>query len=342
MRARALLLVPLVALAALPTAPGAVPPPRATDGSVAESRLLQGKILVVAAGDIACAADPRESGSTCRYGDTADLVDGTRVSAVLTLGDNQYDEGRYADFLRYFDPTWGRAGRRLRPVPGNHEYAQDPSGNAAGYFEYFGARAEGRDGLGYYSFDLGACPDEPCWHVIALNSMLCFDDVGCTRPEDPSSPGPGNRMWTWLRRDLRRHPNDEYGCTLAYWHHPLFSFSSASGSSTAVRPLWKLLDAAGADVVLNGHSHNYQRWAPQTPTGAADNEGIREFVVGTGGASRYDIDAGPFPDRLQVAQADSFGVLRLALRAGGYRWEFVSIPGDPAFRDVSPNTAACH
>jgi hypothetical protein len=149
-------------------------------------------------------------------------------------------------------------------------------------------------------------------------------------------------MWTWLRNDLRRHPNSEYRCTLAFWHHPLFSFTSASGASPAVRPLWDLLDRGGADVVLNGHSHNYQRWAPQTPAGQADPEGIRQFVVGTGGASRYGLAGGAFPTNLRAAQSDAFGILRLALRANGYLWQFVPIPGDPDVRDASPRLARCH
>jgi len=337
--ARLLLAIPLVSLAFLPPTANVAPPEAA---ALTGPDLLRSRLMVVAAGDIACASEPASSGSACRYGDTAELIDGAGVDVVLTLGDNQYDDGLYRDFLDYFDPTWGDAAGRLRPVPGNHEYAQDPSANPTGYFRYFGPRVGGPDDLGYYSFDLGECPDEPCWHVIALNSMLCFDEGGCGPPTDPASPGRGNEMWRWLRADLRRHPNAAYGCTLAYWHHPLFSFSSASASSPAIRPLWKLLARARADVVLNGHSHNYQRWAPLAPDGERDAGGIRQFIVGTGGASRYELENRALPPALVAAQDDTFGVLRLALKAGGYRWQFVPVPGDPAFEDTASRLAPCH
>jgi hypothetical protein len=307
----------------------------------ASAPLLKSALLVVAAGDIACDAEPRTDGDACRYGDTSRLIDGRGVDAVLALGDEQYDVGGYGAFVDHFGPTWGEAAGQIFPVPGNHEYAQDPSSSASGYFRYFGDASRGPDDAGYYSYDLGACPDEPCWHVVALNSMLCFARGDCDRPADPTSPRPGEAMWRWLRRDLARHGNDEYPCTLAYWHHPLFSVSTESGPSSAVQPLWKLLQRAGADVVLNGHSHNYQRWAPQTPTGAPDPEGIREFVVGTGGASHYplsDVD----PATLAKANDDAFGVLRLALKPDGYQWQFVTVPGEPSFDDSSTGTVSCH
>lgn len=337
MRARALLAVALAWLVFVPTAPGAVEPPSAR---AANARLLRSELLIVAAGDIACAADPRSSGGACRYGDTAALIDGPNVDAVLTLGDNQYDVGAYDAFLDHFDPTWGAAPGPIHPVPGNHDYANDPSSNAGGYFRYFGDGVRGPDDLGYYSYDLGACPDDPCWHVIALNSMLCLTPDGCDRPAD-ATPGRGERMWRWLRRDLAQHPNDEHACTLAYWHHPLFSFSTSSGPEPAVRPLWNLLWNHGADLVLNGHAHNYQRWAPQTPAGVRDVDGIRQIIVGTGGASVYALPGGDLPANLVAAQADSFGVLRLALEAEGYRWQFVPIPDDPAFDDGSRRVVPC-
>jgi hypothetical protein len=340
MRARAFLLVLALAFASLPASP--IVAPAEPSGVRTDTAPLQSKILVVAAGDIACDADPRTSGDACRYGDTAELVGGRRVDAVLALGDEQYDVGAYRAFVDHFDPTWGNAARRIRPVPGNHEYAQDPSSSASGYFRYFGNAVRGPDDNGYYSYDLGACPDAPCWHVIALNSMLCFASGGCDRPADRTSPGRGEAMWRWLRRDLARHPNEEYPCTLAYWHHPLFSFSSESGPSAAVRPLWTLLEHATADVVLNGHSHNYQRWAPLDADGNRDPDGIREFVVGTGGASHYPMSSGRPPRALVTTNDDAFGVLRLALRAGSYAWQFVEVPGEPDFTDASTGTVSCH
>jgi len=311
-------------------------------GSVTRPPALHSRLLIVAAGDIACPSDPGTSPTSCRYDETAKLIRGRGIDAVIALGDNQYDVGAYDDYVRYFDPTWGAVEHKIDPVPGNHEYAQDPSSAPQGYFDYFGSRVEGRHGLGAYSYDLGACPDAPCWHLIALSSELCFAPGGCGRPPDPNDVGPGNLMFRWLRRDLAAHPNAEYPCTLAYWHHPLFSFSTESGPSPAVRPLWRVLSRAGVDVVLNGHSHNYQRWAPQTPGGHASSTGIREFVVGTGGASHYAFQDGPWPENLVAGQTDAFGVLRLALKAEGYRWQWVSARGQPAFDDTSPRTVPCH
>jgi hypothetical protein len=149
-------------------------------------------------------------------------------------------------------------------------------------------------------------------------------------------------MYTWLRRDLANHPDADYPCTLAYWHHPRFSFSTGSGATGAVGPLWDLLYDASADLVLNGHSHNYQRWRPQTPAGAFDpDRGIREFIVGTGGSNHYAIPGGSFPDNLEVAQADAFGILRITLKAEGYRWAWVTAAGQPVFDDASDGAVPC-
>src|SRR5262245_8019845 len=292
-----------------------------------EAALPGTRYLIAAAGDIACDHAPNGPSfpSTCQYDDTARLIDGGDFAAVLLLGDNQYERGRYAAYVRYFDPTWGRAFDTLAPSPGNHEYDNDPSSTPRGYFRYFGDTAKGPDGFGYYAFDVGACPDAPCWHVISLNSELCFARGGCGPVDDPSNRGPGNRMYAWLDQDLAAHPDADYPCTLAYWHHPRFSFSTGSGATKTVAPLWHLLHAARADVILNGHSHNYQRWRAQDPNGDRDRGGgIREFVVGTGGASHYAIPAGAKPSNLATAQADAFGVLRLTLKAGGFRWRWVS------------------
>src|SRR5262245_49673646 len=215
------------------------------------------RYVIGAAGDIACEREALGSAAPalCQYDDTAKLIRGTGLAEILLLGDNQYEVGAYAAYTNYFHPTWGRAFANISPVPGNHEYANDPSSRPRGYFRYFGDRVRGPDGLGYYSFDLGACPNDPCWHLIALNSELCFGVGGCGPASDPSDPGRGNRMYAWLERDLADHPDASYPCTLAYWHHPRFSFSTGSGPAEAAGPLWELLHSAGADVVLNGHSH---------------------------------------------------------------------------------------
>lgn len=300
--------------------------------------------VIGAAGDIVCDADPNGPAEpdTCQYDDTADLIVGTGLDEVLLLGDNQYETGRYLDYLEYFDPSWGRAFDNISPAPGNHEYPQGPLSRPRGYFRYFGARVKGPHGLAYYSFDLGACPNEPCWHLISLSSELCLAPGGCGQAEDPDDPGPGNRMYRWLRRDLNRHSDAEYPCTLAYWHHPRFSFSTGSGATSLVGPLWELLHDASADVVLNGHSHNYQRWVPQDPNGDADpDHGIRQFVVGTGGRSKYAIPGGTYPENLVVAQADAFGVLRIVMKAEGYRWRWLTAAGQPAFQDASDGRVPC-
>lgn len=343
MRRHAPLAIAIALGALLATPSGAASGPVVGEPAPRGPTPARNRYVIVAAGDIACQSDPNGAAqpATCQYDDTARLVDGPGIEEVLIPGDIQYETGSYRAFLRYFDPTWGRAFANLSPVPGNHEYGQDPSSRPGGYFRYFGDRVKGPDRLGYYSFDVGACPDQPCWHLIALNSTLCFADGGCGPAADPNDPSPGNRMYAWLQADLATHPDAAYPCTLAYWHHPRFSFSTGSGASASVAPLWELLDAASADVVLNGHSHNYQRWRPQDPSGDADPDGIRQFAVGTGGRSLYAIPAGPMPENLAVAQADAFGVLRLTLRTYGYRWEWVSARGQPAFEDASDGVVPC-
>lgn len=304
----------------------------------------QSRYVVVAAGDIVCpsAANGPDRPTTCQHDDTAALIDRDGIDEILLLGDNQYDRGSYAEYTNYFEPTWGRAFANISPSPGNHEYDNDPATTPRGYFRYFGARVRGPDGLGYYAFDLGSCPDAPCWHVISLNSELCFGSGGCGPPADPMDPGRGNRMYTWLLQDLATHPDSEYPCTLAYWHHPLFSFSTGSGASAAVRPLWNLLYGASADVVLVGHSHNYQRWRPQDPAGNRDRDGgIRQFVVGTGGSRHYELRSGARPSNLAAAQDHAFGILRLVLRAESYRWVWVTAAGQPAFEDASDGPVGC-
>ncbi len=250
--------------------------------------------VLLAAGDIAgCGSEKDE--------ETAALLDGL-PGTVLTLGDNVYPVGTDANFANCYDPTWGRHKDRTRPTLGNHEYL-DPG--AQGYFNYFGAAA-GEMGKGYYSFDVGD------WHIIALNSE-CSAIGGC---------GIGDPQGQWLQADLAANPS---ACTLAYWHRPRFS-SGKQGNKSTVRPFWDLLYAAGADVVLNGHDHTYERFAPQDPAGNADpGRGIREFVVGTGGKTLYDFRV-PKPNS-EVRNNLAPGVLKLTLHPTSYEWEFVPIAG---------------
>ncbi|HEX9941974.1 MAG TPA: metallophosphoesterase [Thermoanaerobaculia bacterium] len=276
--------------------------------------------VVAAAGDISCdPADPNFNGGNgiagaCRQRATSDLLLGGGFDAVLLLGDNQYGDGALAKYQAVFAPTWGRLGPLLRPAPGNHEY-QTPG--ASGYFDYFGPAA-GERSRGWYSFDLGA------WHVVSLNSN-CAAIGGC---------GPGSPQLRWLADDLAAHPR---ACTLAYWHHPRFS-SGLHGDDPAYDAFWRALYDAGADLVLVGHDHDYERFAPQDPSGRADPEhGIRQFVVGTGGQGMRSFVA--VRPNSEARNSQDPGVLKLRLRAGGYDWEFLPIAGG-AFTDRG--SGGCH
>jgi hypothetical protein len=249
--------------------------------------------VVLAAGDI---ADCRSQGDEA----TAELLERTS-GTILALGDLAYPSGRPEDF-RCYDASWGRFKSRTRPSPGNHEYL---TRNASGYFDYFGSAAGPRD-KGYYSFDEGA------WHVVSINSN-CSRVGGC---------GPGSPQERWLRADLAATSRR---CTVAYWHHPLFS-SGQHGAHRNMRPIWDALYEAGAEIVLSGHDHNYERFAPQTPSGALDRtRGIRQFVVGTGGKNYTRLRSSqPWSE---ARNDNTFGVLKLTLRANGYRWQFIPEAG---------------
>jgi hypothetical protein len=253
----------------------------------------------VGAGDIAICGGNSEA--------TARQLDGIG-GTVFTLGDNAYSSGTRLDFQNCYEPTWGRHKSRTRPAPGNHDYT---TASAAPYFEYFGANA-GPPGLGYYSFDLGA------WHIISLNSNVGTDA--------------GSSQAAWLRSDLAA--NASMRCTLAYWHHPLFS-SSRNGNNDYMREFYRILYNANADLILAGHDHIYERFAPQDADGRPDaTRGIRQFVVGTGGVPLYDFLA-PKPNsevRLAV-----HGVMRLTLSSDRYQWDFLALsgPGDSG-------ATACH
>lgn len=246
---------------------------------------------VVAAGDIAQAGGAQAK--------TAQLVRALNPDKVLVLGDTVYDRGTINEFMTYYEPTWGAFKAKTAPAPGNHEYL---TSDAAGYFEYFGKAAGNKD-KGYYSFDLGS------WHLISLNS-------------EKMSSG----QLDWLKQDL---DSSQKPCILAYWHRPLFS-SGEHGNDPTFKPFWDLLYAKGADIVLNGHDHNYERFEKQDPSGRSDSRGIREFVVGTGGATeRYFIVNRA---NSQIRKTGVYGVLELTLRDNSYETDFRPVSGT-AFSD---------
>lgn len=278
-----------------------------------------GHPVIAAAGDIAC--DPadgsynrgRGTATACRASATSRLLLAGRYDAVLTLGDNQYADGAYDKFRVSYASSWGRVKAITKPSPGNHDYETE---DAAGYFRYF-ERAAGNPLKGYYSFDLGA------WHLVSLNSN-CSEVGGC---------GPASPQERWLRRDLSVHRSR---CVLAYWHHPRFS-SGSHGSDDSTATLWSALAAHGAEIVLSGHEHSYERFAPQSPEGTRDRRhGIRQFVVGTGGRELRGFES-PEPNS-QRRNSTSFGILALTLRPEGYAWRFVSVDG--SFTDRG--SAGCH
>jgi hypothetical protein len=233
---------------------------------------------------------------------------------VFTLGDDAYPNGSPENF-RVFDRTWGQFVGRLHPAPGNHEYMM---AGASGYFGYFG-EAAGSPGLGYYQFDLGA------WHIVSLNSNY----------EYGVAVNAGSPQAAWLQADLAAHPNK---CTLAYWHHPLFS-SGQNGDYAGMRDIWQILYNAGADVVLNGHDHLYERFGPQTPDGRGDPaRGIREFIVGTGGVNADYRFVTTKPNSEQRITGQN-GVLKLTLAADNYQWEFVTAPNGSI---ADSGSGTCH
>jgi len=285
--------------------------------------------VLMAAGDIAC--DPLNGNfnggngtlNYCRAKSTSDLVSGSDATAVAVLGDQQYACGSLAAFQASYDLSWGRFKSMTHPTAGNHEYQATGglkttgcgAGNtgAAGYYAYFGAAA-GLPGQGYYSYDLGT------WHIVVLNSNC--GNVAC---------GPTSPQGQWLQADLAAHANT---CTMAYFHHPLFA---VGGGVATIKPLWDMLYAADVDVVLNGHVHHYERWKPLDPSGNVDpTNGIREFVVGTGGEDRDTTTA--TDTRVESFNQTTFGVLRMVLSDGSYSWQFLPESG---YNFTDSGTASC-
>jgi len=285
-------------------ATGAASLPGVTAATVTNSAAAP--VLLTGAGNIAKCTLPYDEA-------TASLLDGVD-GWVMALGDNAFPDGTLTDYLDCYDPTWGRHRSRTFPVPGNHEY---DTGAADGYFDYFGARAGSR-GLGYYSVDVGD------WHVIVLNDNRNYVSIAAGSPQDQ-----------WLVNDLAANRK---ACTIALWHVPLFLSSNTAGYTTnpSRKILWDRLDAAGADLIVNGQEHHYERMAPMRPDGTRDDAaGMRQITVGTGGESVELPTVSVHPN--SEVRGAGFGVLKLTLRAGGYDWQFVPVAGE-SFTDAGSGT----
>ena len=261
-------------------------------GSPAQS----GSAVLVGAGDIAN-CEPLRGEATAR------LLDGI-AGTIFTAGDNAYPNGTTREFIECYGLTWGRHLQRTRPTPGNHDYG---SPQAAPYFKYFGSNA-GPAGRGYYSYNLAA------WHIVSLNS-------------NPDAASWGAAQEQWLRADLNENPA---ACMLAIWHHPRFSSGNKHGDHPHMDALYKILYRYGVTVLVSGHDHIYERFAPQNPDGKADAKGVRQFIAGTGGAPLYQI--GAVKSNSEVRNVTSHGVLKFTLNPTGYDWEFIPVAGR-TFRD---------
>ncbi len=262
---------------------------------------------VAAAGDIAC--DPGDGGfhggagnsATCAEAATADLIDRLAPDAVLALGDLQYDDGAPEKYAASYAPTWGRFESITYPTPGNHDYG---TGDLAGYRGQFGSRA-GPPDTTWYSAALGP------WRLVVLDANC--GAVGCSA---------GSPQAVWLDAELAAHPDV---CTIAIWHQPRFS-SGLHGDDAAMQTLWAVLADHHVDVVLQGHDHDYERFDPLDREGQPTANGIRSFVVGTGGAGLRPFGA-PRPGSV-VRDWATHGVLMLTLTTGHYDWRFEPVPGE--------------
>lgn len=313
-----------------------------------------GQVTIAAAGDIAChkipskpdkhAKDRRTQRGFCQYDDVAKLLGRGNYDRFLPLGDIQYLLAKPEAFRDYYDGFFGKYKGITAPVPGNHE-TYTPY--MRGYISYFKARAHAP--LTYYSYNLGD------WHFVAINSMLCRPytwstnhgvtplkrnsdfDLGCR---------PGDQMFEWIKRDLAANDNK---CTLAYFHHPAFSWINYAGGPetllhsgyTFTRPMYRLLYEYDADVVLTGHRHFYERFKPMNPAAEADPEnGFTQFIVGTGGDTKAGVPPKPLHPLVAAAQDKAFGLLSMTLHPDGADFEFVSAPGQPKYEDSG--SVECH
>jgi chitodextrinase len=301
----------------------------AAGSTAAESALsaAAGDPVLAAGGDIACRPGKTVDLTHCGQGKSGAVVTGINPNYVIPLGDSQYDSGTPAEYAGSYDATgWGTTKGISRPAAGNHEYRTT---GATGYYGYFGTNA-GDPQKGYYSWDVPV-PSGGSWHMIALNSECDVLGGGSIS----AGCGVGSSQEAWLKADLAAHPNV---CTIAYWHRPRFSSSTTTPSSTTYKAFWNDLYAAGADVVLNGHAHDYERFTPQTSAGVADPKGLAEFVVGTGGDGFQTM--GPAIANSVVRDASAFGVLKMTLHSNSYDFQFVPAAGY-ALSDSGTNIP-CH
>jgi hypothetical protein len=286
----------------------------------------------MAAGDIACGTG---SAGNCQQSATANLLVNGSPNIVLPLGDNQYECGSLSDFNSFYGSSWGQVKGITYPSIGNHEYQTSTSSTqpcfnapagAPGYFTYFGnAATPNQPGCtsncnGYYSYDVGG------WHIVVLNSV-CSQVGGC---------GLGSPEETWLKNDLAAHPAT---CTLAYWHYPRYT-SGLSGTTflNSLSAFWQDLYNSGVEIILNGHDHDYERFAPMDASGKLDTaHGIREFVIGTGGKSHQGETT--LAANSEVQNFTTFGVLKLTLNSTSYSWQFIPVAGS-TFTDSG--SQICH
>lgn len=294
---------------------GTTPPsehPKSTKAKAIRKHAAERTFVLVGAGDIASCKHPEGARATAKL---IEQIPGT----VFAAGDLAYERGSAKDFKNCYDPTWGRLKDRTRPALGNHEYANH---TASAYFQYWRSQA-GPAGKGYYSYDLGD------WHIVVLNTNCDEESLGGCSAGSPEE--------TWLKQDLAKHPS---ACILAYGHHALFSsgFFKKHAIHPELKQFWEDLYAAHADLVLAGHEHSYERFAPQDPAGQADPaNGIREIVVGTGGRS-HDLLGFATPNS-EAREWETYGVLKLTLSPGKYTWEFVPEEGK-TFHDSG--SGVCH
>jgi hypothetical protein len=289
-----------------------------------------GDPVIAAAGDIACAPPATRTATACHQGDTAAVLNqlaANQLDAVLPLGDEQYECGQLSAFRQVYDPSWGQFKDISHPAVGDNEYAGGgcSTPGAEGYFTYFGDRASPQEPgctvncKGYYSYNLGG------WHLVALNSECTQPGVGGCSATSPQVQ--------WLKADLA---NDNSTCELAYFHRPYFS--DKGGTVAKVRQLFKALYAGGVDVLLVGHQHLYERFALQNPNGNATANGVRQFIVGTGGKSQSAL-ASPPPPNFEARQKGTYGVLKLTLHPSSYDFQFVPEAGK-SYTDGG--SQACH